>query len=188
MPAFTVLAISGSLRKASYNTALLRTLIERAPASLAITLADIADIPVYNGDDETAHGQPSAAKALSDRIRAADGVIIGTPEYNFSIPGGLKNALDWISRPKDQPFRGKTAGVVGASNGPVGTARSQYHVRQVLVSLEAVTMTKPEVLLTNAGSKFDASGKLTDAPTLEVVDRWLKAYEAWIAKLAVRAS
>ncbi|HKQ94712.1 MAG TPA: NAD(P)H-dependent oxidoreductase [Aestuariivirgaceae bacterium] len=184
MATHRILGITGSLRKASYNTALLRTVIGKAPASLVIEPADLAGIPIYNGDDEKALGPPAAVTALSDRIRAAAAVIIVTPEYNFSIPGPLKNGLDWISRPKDQPFKDKPVGIMGASDGPVGTARSQYHVRQVLVSLQAVTMTKPEVLLTNAPSKFDAEGTLTDQPTLEVIGRWLKAFEAWVDRMA----
>ena len=111
-------------------------------------------------------------------------MIIVTPEYNFSIPGPLKNGLDWISRPKNQPFKDKPVGVIGASDGPVGTARCQYHLRQVLVSLQALTMTKPEVLLTNADDKFDDNGKLTDAPTLEVVKRWIAAFERWVGRFA----
>jgi chromate reductase, NAD(P)H dehydrogenase (quinone) len=184
MATHRILGITGSLRKASFNTALLRTVIAQAPASLVIEEANLAGIPIYNGDDEKALGQPRAVTELSDRIGAATAVIIVTPEYNFSIPGPLKNGLDWISRPKGQPFKDKPVGVIGASDGQVGTARCQYHLRQVLVSLQALTMTKPEVLLTNADDKFDADGKLTDAPTLEVVKRWIAAFERWVGRFA----
>lgn len=182
MSTLQIVAITGSLRKASFNTALLNTVKERAPPTLAISIETIAGIPIYNGDDETAHGSPPAVQALSAKLRAANAVIISTPEYNFSTPGPLKNAIDWISRPKDQPFKHKPVGIMGASNGPVGTARSQYHLRQSLQAIEAITMPRPEVLLTNASTKFDEARKLTDQATLDAVDRWLTAFEAWVRR------
>jgi chromate reductase len=139
-------------------------------------------IPLYDGDAEDRDGVPPAVSALAERIRAADGVIISTPEYNFSMPGVLKNATDWLSRGKDHPFRDKRMGVRGASSGPVGTARAQYHLRQNLQALEALVMPRPEIFVANSGQKFDASGRLTDEASLKVVDLWLSRFEAWLRR------
>ena len=182
MSTLKIVAITGSLRKASFNTALLNTVQQRAPEAFSVTIETIAGIPIYNGDDETAFGAPAAVQSLSAKIHEAKAVIISTPEYNFSTPGPLKNAIDWISRPKDQPFKHKPVGVMGASRGPVGTARSQYHLRQSLQAIEAIIMPRPEVLLSNAPAKFDGEGKLIDQPTLEAIDRWLTAFEAWVKR------
>ena len=175
-----IIAISGSLRKGSFNTALLRTVKARAPAAMAIEIVTLDGIPLFNEDDEARSGLPEIVKAIQAKIRAADGIIIATPEYNFSVPGVLKNATDWLSR-SGNPFKWKRAGVMGASEGPVGTARSQYHLRQNLVGLEAITMPKPEIFVTNSESKFK-DGALTDEATLKVVDRWIKAFEEWVSK------
>jgi chromate reductase len=175
-----LLGISGSLRRGSYNTRLLDTMKAMLPAGLALEIATFDGLPVYNGDDEDATGIPPLALDFIGRIRVADAVIIATPEYNFSIPGGLKNAIDWVSRIKQQPFRHKRVGIVGASGGPVGTARSQYHLRQTLQALEAYVMPRPEVFVSNAPSKFAADGTLTDAPTRQVLETWIKAFDRFI--------
>jgi chromate reductase len=176
-----IIAISGSLRNGSYNTALLRSVIAHAPAGMEIELATLHGIPLYNGDDETATGKPASVTALDARIRAADGIIIGTPEYNFSIPGVLKNATDWLSR-GDNPFKWKRVGVMGASGGPVGTARSQYHLRQNLQALEAIVMPKPEIFVGNASSKFAEDGSLKDELTVKFIGTWLAAFKEWVER------
>jgi chromate reductase len=175
-----LLAITGALRKDSYNTQLLRAVKELAPPEMAIDIVTLHGVPLYDGDEEDRHGVPASVKALQDKVREADGVIISTPEYNFSVPGVLKNGLDWMSR-SGNPFKWKRVGVMGASQGPVGTARSQYHLRQNLVGLEAITMPKPEIFVASAETKF-ANGKLIDEATRKVIAAWLKAFEDWVEK------
>jgi chromate reductase len=184
MATLQILAISGSLRSGSYNTALLRAVRERAPATLTIEIITPKGLPLYNGDEETAIGIPQSVQELAEKIRAAQALMISTPEYNFSIPGGLKNLTDWVSRVKQQPFKHKPVGVMGASGGAIGTARSQYHLRQNLLGVEAITMPKPEIFVANSKAKFDASGQLTDQATIDVIGKWLKAYEEWVKKLS----
>ncbi|RYY72386.1 MAG: NAD(P)H-dependent oxidoreductase [Comamonadaceae bacterium] len=156
-----VLAISGSLRAASYNTMALRAAQKLAPAGMEIEFASIADIPLYN-DDVRAAAEPASVTALKQKIKAADAVLIATPEYNFSIPGVLKNTLDWMSRPPETPFTGKVVAILGASPGPVGTARVQYDLRKVFVFLDSFVVNKPEVFINMCAGKFDAEGNLTD--------------------------
>jgi chromate reductase len=175
-----LLAITGALRKDSYNTQLLRAVKELAPPEMAIEIVTLHGVPLYDGDEEDKHGVPASVKALQEKVKEADGVIISTPEYNFSVPGVLKNGLDWMSR-SGNPFKWKRVGVMGASQGPVGTARSQYHLRQNLVGLEAITMPKPEIFVASAETKF-AKGKLIDEGTKKVIATWLKAFEDWVAK------
>ncbi len=156
-----VLGISGSLRAGSYNTLALKAAQKLAPAGMTIEIASIADIPLYN-DDVRAQGDPAPVAAMKAKVRQADAVLIATPEYNFSIPGVLKNMLDWMSRPPEPPFAGKVVGIIGASPGPVGTARVQYDLRKVMVFLDAFTVNKPEVFINHCAGKFDAQGNLTD--------------------------
>ncbi len=174
-----ILAISGALRRGSTNTALLRALQGLAPEDMKIEIATLHGIPLYDGDVEKATGKPQAVLDLEARIRAADGIVIATPEYNFSIPGVLKNATDWLSRAAT-PFKGKRIGVMGASGGPVGTARVQYHLRQNLQAMEAIVMPRPEIFVGNAPSKFDAAGNLTDESTRKHLTAWLKAFHGWV--------
>jgi chromate reductase len=176
-----IIGISGSLRKASYNTALLRALISLQPQGMEIEPIRLNGIPVYDGDDEKATGKPAAILDLDKKIRASDGVIIVTPEYNFSIPGGLKNAIDWLSR-GTSPLKGKRIGIMGASDGPIGTARSQYHLRQTLQSQEAIVMPRPEIFVSTAHEKFDEQGNLTDEATLKRLGKCLKAFAEWVEK------
>jgi len=176
-----IIGISGSLRKASYNTALLRTLISLQPQGMEIEPIRLNGIPVYDGDDEKATGKPAAILELDQKIRASDGVIVVTPEYNFSIPGGLKNATDWLSRGAS-PLKGKRIGIMGASDGPIGTARSQYHLRQTLQAHEAIVMPRPEIFVSTAHEKFNAQGNLTDEATLKRLGKWLKAFADWVEK------
>ena len=175
-----VLGISGSLRRGSYNTRLLETIKAMLPPGMALEIAAFDGLPIYNGDDEDKSGIPPSALDFIGRIRVADAVIIATPEYNFSIPGGLKNAIDWVSRIKQQPFLHKRVGIVGASGGPIGTARSQYHLRQALQALEAYVMPRPEVFVSNAPGKFAADGTLADEATRHVLETWLKAFDRFV--------
>jgi chromate reductase len=178
----SIVAISGSLRAASYNTRLLHVLKDMASASMDVEVVRLNGIPVYDGDDEDANGVPQIVQDLAEQVRRAHGVLIATPEYNFSIPGGLKNATDWISRVANQPFKDKRVGIVGAAGGPLGTARSQYHLRQNLVGLEALTMSKPEMFVGMAQTKFDDEGQLTDDESRKFFRTWLDAYEAWVRR------
>lgn len=176
-----LIAISGALRKASTNTGLLRAVKELAPEGVVIDIATLHGIPLYDGDVEKAEGKPPSVKDLDARIRAADGVIIATPEYNFSVPGVLKNATDWLSR-GGSPFKGKRVGVMGAADGPLGTGRSQYHLRQNLQGLEAITMPKPEIFAGQNTKKFDADGNLHDEETQKFLKIWLTAFIEWVEK------
>lgn len=163
-----VLGICGSLRKGSYNAMALRAAQKLAPAGMKIEIADIGRIPLYN-DDVRAAGEPAEVAALKAQVRAADALLIATPEYNFSIPGVLKNTLDWLSRPPEPPVDGKVVAILGASPGPVGTARVQYDLRKVLVFMNAFTVNKPEVFISFAQNKFDAQGELTDEATAKFI-------------------
>ncbi len=176
-----IIAISGALRKASTNTGLLRALRDIAPPDVGIDIATLHGIPLYDGDAEKTSGKPQSVKDLDARIKAADGVIIATPEYNFSIPGVLKNATDWLSR-GGSPFKWKRVGILGAADGPLGTGRSQYHLRQNLQALEAITMPKPEIFVGNASTKFDVEGNLTDEDTKQRLTAWLHAFVEWVEK------
>ena len=176
-----VIGIAGSLRKGSYNSMALRAAQKLAPAGMTLTIADIANIPMYN-DDVRAAGEPEAVLALKAQIAAADAVLLVTPEYNFSIPGVLKNTLDWLSRPPLTPFDCKPVAIMGASPGPVGTARVQYHLRQVLVFMNSFTVNKPEVFISSCAGKFNAQGELTDEATAKFMTDLLVSLD----KLATR--
>jgi chromate reductase len=180
----TVVSICGSLRKGSYNRMLMQSLPALAPPGMAITEAPpFADFPLYNADTQAASGFPAAVTALADAIRAADAVIICTPEYNFSVPGGLKNAIDWVSRLPDQPFAGKLVAIQSASPGPLGGARVQYELRRMLVFLDAFALNKPEVFVGSCASKFDEkTGALTDATTRDFVKQQLAALATFISR------
>lgn len=177
-----VLSICGSLRKGSYNAAVARALPSLASPGLQVVPAPTFEsFPLYNQDIETAQGIPAAVTALADAIRSADGVIVTSPEYNWSIPGVLKNAIDWLSRVKNQPFKGKPVAIQSASPGLLGGARMQYHLRQVLASVDAVVFVKPEVLVTFAAQKFDeASLELKDQMTVDAVKKQLAAFESFV--------
>jgi chromate reductase len=177
-----VLGISGSLRKGSYNTASLRAAQELAPPGMTIEIADIAALPLYN-EDVKAVGFPPPVQHLRQRIAAADALLFATPEYNYSMSGVLKNAIDWASRPPDQPFNDKPAAIMGASPGVTGTARAQYHLRQSCVFLNMHLVNRPEVMIGAAASRFDAEGRLTDEATRGFVLDLLVALAAWTARL-----
>ena len=177
-----ILGIAGSLRRGSFNAATLRAAQEWAPSGVTIDIFDIAPIPLYN-EDVRQQGFPAPVEDLRARIKSADGLLIVTPEYNYSIPGVLKNAIDWASRPPDQPFDGKPIGVMGASVGTHGTSRAQYHLRQCFVFLNGLVMNQPEVMIPTAQNQFDASGKLTDPVTRDFITAHLAAFKAWVLRL-----
>jgi chromate reductase, NAD(P)H dehydrogenase (quinone) len=172
-----VLGISGSLRKGSYNSMALRAAQKLAPAGMTIDIADISAIPMYN-DDVRAAGEPQAVQDLKARVRAADALLLVSPEYNFSVPGVLKNTLDWMSRPPEPPFDGKVVAIMGASGGPLGTARGQYDLRKILVYMNTFTVNKPEVFIGMAQNKFNPQGELTDEPTAKFITDLLVSLQA----------
>src|SRR5215472_14759629 len=177
-----VFGISGSLRRGSFNTALIRAAIELAPEGMDIELADISGLPPYN-EDVNASGQPPAVVDFRRRIAAADALLFSTPEYNYSMSGVLKNAIDWASRPPAQPFDGKPIAIMGASAGPGGTIRAQYHLRQSAVYLNMLPLNKPECFVARAHEKFDKDGKLVDEATRKAVGQLLVSLAAWVARL-----
>ena len=174
----TFIGISGSLRRGSYNSGALRAATELVPAGVTLDIADISAIPLYN-DDVKAAGMPDVVEDLRARIERADALLIVTPEYNYSVPGVLKNTIDWLSRTPKQPFNRKPTAIMGASQGLLGTARSQYHLRQVLTALNALVLNRPEVMIASAASKFDGAGNLTDTPTREHIGKLLQALADW---------
>jgi chromate reductase len=157
----SVLGICGSLRRGSYNMAALRTAIELQPPGMTITIADIGTFPLYN-EDVRAQGFPPPVETFRRQIKKADALLFATPEYNYSMSGVLKNAIDWASRPPDQPFAGKPAAIIGASAGMGGTARAQYDLRRSCVFLDMHPLNKPEVFIGQAHTKFDAEGGFAD--------------------------
>ena len=183
----TFLGISGSLRAGSYNSAALRAAGGLLPERVTLEIADIAAMPLYDDDVKVA-GIPQVVEALRARVARADALLIVTPEYNFSVPGVLKNTIDWLSRTPSQPFARKPTAIMGASQGVLGTARCQYHLRQVLTALNALTLNKPEVMIASAAGKFDASGNLTDAPTREHIARLLQTLADWTRLLQAGAA
>src|SRR6201997_3115496 len=173
-----VLAICGSLREGSYNRAALRTAIELKPPGMTIETAEIGSIPPYN-EDVRAQGFPPPVETLRRQIAAADALLFATPEYNYSMPGVLKNAIDWASRPPDQPFAGKPVAMMGASAGMGGTARAQYDLRRSCVFLDMHPLNKPEVFIGQAQTKFDAQGRLTDEAARGFIRDLLVNLEKW---------
>lgn len=184
MSTINVLGISGSLRRASYNTRLLHAAQELLPEGMTLEIFErLGEIPLYNADDDQG-AQPEPVVALKERIRAADALLIATPEYNYSIPGGLKNAIDWASRPPQEAvFSGKPVALMGASMGMSGTMRAQYHLRQICVFVNLLPLNKPEVFVAAAHTKFDGEGRLTDEPTRNVVRQQLEALAQWTRQL-----
>ena len=178
-----VLGFSGSLRKGSYNTNLLRAAADLLPDGMTLEVFDLAPLPLYN-EDLRAAVYPPAVQAFRERLSAADALLIATPEYNYSIPAVLKNALDWASRPPEPPLTGKPVALMGASTGNFGTVRAQLHLRQVCVFTNMHPLNKPEVLVPRAMDKFDAEGRLTDEPTRGYVRDLLVALAAWTRQLA----
>jgi chromate reductase len=177
-----VLMICGSLRKDSFNRKLMNVQAALKPASMTLSESPSIVMPFYDADIQ-AKGFPAEVTAFADAVRAADGVLVITPEYNFTIPGGLKNAFDWVSRLKDQPFIGKPIAIQSASQGPVGGARMQYDFRKMMVYLDAITLNKPEVFVGMAQTKFDEkTAELKDETTRKFVAQQLEAFETFIAR------
>jgi chromate reductase len=183
-----ILGIAGSLRAGSLNRALLRAARELAPPGMRIDDFDIAPIPAYNADVEAA-GDPPPVAALKQAIREADALLFATPEYNYGIPGVLKNAIDWASRPPARtPLRGKPAAIMGASVGSGGTIRAQLALRQCFVFTQTLALLQPEVLVAKAEAKFDAEGRLVDEPTRGHVHKLLEALRDWTLRLRAGSS
>ena len=187
--ALNIIVICGSLRKASFNAALARALPSLAPPGLALRPAPAWDkFPVYNADIQNSTGFPADVIAWCDAIRAADGVIIVSPEYNWSIPGGLKNAIDWSSRLKDIPFKDKPVALQSCSGGLLGAARMQYHLRMTLTALDAFLLGRPEVFVNFSAKKFDEKTlALTDQPTIDMVNQQLATFEKFIRRVGGKA-
>jgi chromate reductase len=180
-----VLTICGSLRKGSYNRMLMNALPALAPASLGFSEApSYGGLPLYNFDVQNASGFPAEAEAWAAAIRAADALIVVTPEYNWSVPGPLKNAIDWVSRMKDQPFKGKPVAIQSAATGLLGGGRVQQHLRVCLTGVDAVVFGRPEVLVTFAAQKFDDVGVIKDEPTRETIKQHLGGFAAFAAMVA----
>jgi len=174
MDKIKILGIVGSLRKGSYNHFALRAAQALIPDGAVLDLIELHGIPVFNQDDEMA--MPAAVLEFKRRILAADAILFATPEYNYSVAGVLKNAIDWASRPYgESAWTGKPAALIGASTGSAGTARAQYHLRQILVTLDMPTLNQPEVMIGNAAQYFDPDGKLTDEPTRQHIQTLLAA-------------
>lgn len=183
--AIKIFAICGSLRKGSYNRMALKVAAENLPPGMTLDQYDrLAEIPPYN-EDVRQQGFPPVVEDLRQRIKAADGLLFVTPEYNYSMSGVLKNAIDWASRPPDQPFAGKPVAMMGASMSVFGTARAQYHLRQTCVYLDMVPLNKPEVMIPQAQNKFDAQGNLNDAASLKFIQDLMVALAAWTRRLKV---
>lgn len=177
-----VLGISGSLRKASYNSSALRACAELLPAGMSLQITSIGDLPLYNQDVFDA-GLPEPVKRFRAEIAAADGLLIASPEYNFSVSAPLKNAIDWASRAPNQPFLEKPVAIFSATGGPLGGARVQYDLRRILGQLVAHVQPKPEVFIGAAQSKFDAQGKLTDETTRKFLIELLAGFKVWIERM-----
>jgi chromate reductase, NAD(P)H dehydrogenase (quinone) len=177
-----ILGIAGSLRCGSYNRAALRAATQLVPEDATIDIFELDGIPAFNQDEE--QNPPAKVVELKARIREADAVLIVTPEYNYSVPGVLKNAIDWASRPYgDNAWSGKPAAIMGASVGTIGTARAQYHLRQMFVFLNVFPVNQPEVMIGNAAERFDAEGNLTNEATKDFIHQLLQNLVVWTRQL-----
>jgi chromate reductase len=176
------LGISGSLRRASFNTYALRAAADLLPPSVSFEIFELSNIPIFNQDSED--HLPGAVADLKETIRSADALLIATPEHNYSIPAALKNALDWGSRPHgDNAWSGKPAAIMGAALGGVGTARAQYHLRQMFVYLNIFAVNQPEVMITDAANRFDENGRLIDETTRKHIGLLIESLVEWTARL-----
>jgi chromate reductase len=177
-----VLGIPGSLRKSSYNRAALRAAQELAPDGMEIDIFYLDGLPGFN--EELEQDPPAEVVELKRRIHEADAILFATPEYNYSIPGVLKNAIDWASRPYGQnAWNGKPGAIMGATIGTLGTARAQYHLRQIMVNLNMFPINQPEIMIAGASQRFDAEGNLTDEVTREFIRKQLVALGEWTRRL-----
>jgi len=172
MEKIRILGIVGSLRKDSYNRFALNAAQELLPPNTELNVVDLHGIPIFNQDDENA--PPAAVLEFKQKILTADAILFATPEYNYSLPGGLKNAIDWASRPYGQSaWQGKTTAIMGVSIGNFGTARAQYELRKILVALDVPVVVQPEVMIGNAAERFDQNGQLTDERSRQLIAKLL---------------
>ncbi len=177
-----ILGIAGSLRRDSYNRSALRAAAQLAPEGATVEIFELDGIPGFNQDDE--QNPPAKVAELKRKIREADAILFVTPEYNYSVPGVLKNAIDWASRPYgDSAWNGKPAAIMGASIGNIGTARAQYHLRQTMVFLNMFPLNQPEVMIGNAAERFDAQGNLADETTKDYIRKLLQSLIDWTGRL-----
>jgi chromate reductase, NAD(P)H dehydrogenase (quinone) len=175
MSQYHFVAISGSLRKGSYNTMVLKAMQQLSPANITIEHLSIAELPLFNQDLHHDDLFPEEAFKINKAIKAADAIIFVTPEYNYSVPGVLKNAIDMLSRLPDQGFDMKPVGIAGASPGLLGTVRAQGHLRQVMTFVNAIVMNKPGVMIGQVNTKFDNDGNLTDEKTKEILKKFIES-------------
>lgn len=177
-----ILGIAGSLRKGSYNRSVLRAAVKLIPPVSTLEIGDLDGIPPFNEDHEKEF--PPHAREFKAKVSAADAILIVTPEYNYSVPGVLKNAIDWASRPYgDSAWNAKPVGIMGASVGMLGTARAQYHLRQMFIFLNMFPLNQPEVMIAHAAEKFDEQGNLKDAETRQKIKALLEALVEWTRRL-----
>lgn len=181
MATLKLLGICGSLRKGSFNMAALRAAAKQVPDGVTLEIADISGIPLYD-NDVYEQGFPVPVETLREQVRGADALLFAVPEYNYSMSGVLKNAIDWVSRPPDQPFAGKPVAMFGCSPGNSGTIRAQYHLRQSMVFLDMKPINKPEVMVPQAGPLF-SDGALTDAATIDRLKALVASLVDWTHKL-----
>ena len=177
-----IVGMSGSLRRESFNTAALHAAAELLPPDVAMTVASIGDLPFYN-EDVRLVGYPETVQRLRAQIETADAVLIATPEYNYSVPGVLKNAIDWASRRPNPSFYDKPVAIMGASSGIRGTVRGQLHLRQILAGLNAHVLPKPELMIGNAATLIGANGRISDVKTREEIAALMAALTAWVLRL-----
>lgn len=177
-----ILGISGSLRQNSYNSAALRVARDCAPSDMQIEFADLSQIPLYD-QDQRDEQVPAAVTKLVEQVKAADAVLFATPEYNYSMSGVLKNAIDWVSREQPHPFAGKPAAIMSASISMLGGVRAQYDLRRSMVFLDMHCLNKPEVMIASAHERFDEQGQLTDETTREFIGKLVTALGDWTRKL-----
>jgi chromate reductase, NAD(P)H dehydrogenase (quinone) len=182
-----IIGICGSLRQKSINHFALEAAGKAMPSGMSLEILSIKDVPLYNQDVQNA-GFPTAVQTLAQAILQADGVLIASPEYNFSYSGVLKNAIDWWSRMDPAPFKHKPVAILSATGGPLGGARSQYDLRKVLSGgLEALVLQRPEIFIGMAQNKFGADGALNDEATVKMLETQMQAFQAWIQKLSPKA-
>jgi chromate reductase len=184
-----VVSICGSLRKGSYNRIVMNTLQGFAPDGMRVAEApSFAEFPLYNADIQNSTGFPAPVQTMAEAIRAADGVIFVSPEYNYGIPGGLKNAIDWVSRLPDQPFANKPIAMISASAGILGGGRMQYDLRRCMIFLDALTMNKPEIFIGNVSQKIDEKiGQIKDEQAVGFIKTQLAAFAKFIAQHGVKS-
>jgi chromate reductase len=177
-----LLGISGSLRAQSYNSGALSVVGSVLPEDMEFDVTGLSDLPFYNADVEQ-RGFPVAVESFRRNVAAADALIFAVPEYNFSVSGVLKNALEWLSRPPNSPTNGKPCAVFGASVSPLGTARGQFHFRHICVSLNMIAVNAPHVDITNAKTKFDAQGRLTDQASVDLIRQLVRELRSLTIRL-----